>query len=153
MNYYQKAIEQNEIIAFFRGVGEYFEADLDREGTHDFSFTSYNIMGYGLEYGEEELYKHLNNDLLSYINIQYFTLRDLKNILGLIWVYNLFRNEDHAFKTDWIIPKQLIKIILDKIKYFELNGEDLSTIHRTIDAIKNRFGFDLLKLSDNNSQL
>ena len=60
MNYYRKAIEQDRVIDFFRGEGEYFEADRERQGIYNFSFTSYAIMGYGIECGESILYKKLN---------------------------------------------------------------------------------------------
>lgn len=143
MNYYSKAIKQNEVFDFFRGKGEYFDADLDREGSHNFSFTSYNVMGYGTENGESTLYQQLDKDLLKYINLPDFSLDDLKIIIGLIWVYFLFRKEDHTFKTDWIISSELIDKIHRKIVFFEEAHENSEDLNRMISSLSDRFDFHI----------
>lgn len=143
MNYYFKAIKQNEVFDFFRGKGEYFDADLDREGSHNFSFTSYNVMGYGTEYGESALYQQLNTDLINYINLQDFNLNDLKIIVGLVWVYFLFRKEDHTFKTDWTISSELLNNLRRKIQFFKESNENSEDLNRMISSLADRFDFHI----------
>lgn len=141
MNYYNTAIYKNQVIDFFRGNGEYFEADRDREGVHDFSFTSYQIMGYGMDYGEKILYKRLDEDLIKYVQIPDFTYRDLMNILGIIWVYQLFRKEDKVLKHDWEMSSELSKGILEKINFFQKTESDISHMTRILNSLEVRFNY------------
>lgn len=143
MNYYKIAIDENNVVDFFRGKGKFFDADLDREGTHNFSFTSYNIMGYGTEFGEKQLYERLNLDLLYYINVSDFGRKDLENIIGIIWVYNLFRKEDNLLKTDWIISGELRSLILSKVAQLEKTESDISNIKRIMENLSKRFDFNI----------
>lgn len=143
MNKYKTAIDKNEIPLFFRGKGEYYYPDRDREGVHNIGAMSFVVMGYGTEYGEEELYSQLNGDLNEYIDLGDFNLGDLTGIFGIIWTYHLFRKEDNLFKNDWLMSYDLLEKIKIKIELFEEKGEDLSNIFRVLKNLRERFGFIL----------
>jgi hypothetical protein len=135
MNIYKKAIEKNEVICFLRGNGEYFEKDRDREGKHDYSFTTFHIMGYALEINESIFFDQLNKNLLEYISLNDFNIQDSRNILSIIWVYCLFKDEN-KIHSNWIIDKNVIKKILDNSK-----NEEIKDI---IDRLRSRFNFNIV---------
>lgn len=144
MNYYQIAIEKNQVIDFFRGKGEYFDLDRDR-GIHDFGFTAMHVIGYGTEFGENKLYPQLSSDLLAYISQDDFSFADLTNVLSIFWYYFIYRKEEKLLKSDWSVSDQLIKSIRVKMELFRSQGEDFATVDRIIKNIKERFNSDLFE--------
>jgi hypothetical protein len=144
INYYKKAIEKNQVIDFFRGKGEYFELDIDR-GIHNEAFTSLNVIGYATELGEEKLYNQLNIDLLKYFGIEDFSINDLSIVLNILWFYFVYRKEENVLKIDWDLPVKINELIVEKIKMFSSEKNELSNINRIVMNLEKRFAFKLEK--------
>jgi hypothetical protein len=142
INYYKKAIEKNQVIDFFRGKGEYFELDIDR-GIHNEAFTSLNVIGYATELGEEKLYNQLNIDLLKYFGIEDFSINDLSIVLNILWFYFVYRKEENVLKIDWDLPVKINELIVEKIKMFSSEKNELSNINRIVMNLEKRFAFKL----------
>lgn len=144
MNSYSKAISRNEVIYFFRGKGDYFSPDRDREGEHDFSFTSFNIFSFCKEIGEGKFYEQLNKDLLKYCRTMNFTIEDLNIIVAIIWTYYYFKNEENRFVNEWKIDGEIIDWIRKAHSKFELNNTEIRKINSMIQQLSDRFGFRLI---------
>jgi hypothetical protein len=140
MNYYKLARYNNEVSDFFRGKNKYFDPDRERDGIHNFSFTSYNLFDYASEIGENFFYKLLDQDLMEYMNEEDFNVKDLSIIIKIIWMYNYFRKEDGLLKNDWKISENLIK----KINYFIENINLDTKTCELIDELYLRFNYNYI---------
>lgn len=142
MNYYQKAIEKNQVIEFFRGEGEYFDLDKDR-ATHNNAFTYMQIIDFGTILGEDELYKQLEKDLSYYISLSNFNVYDLKIVFGIIWFYLVYRNDEKTLNKEWIIPKEILDTIRQIILKFNKSDPEFSKVQNVIDLLANKFDFHI----------
>lgn len=145
MNFYNKAISNNEVINFFRGKGDYFDLDRDRN-THNSAFTFMQIIDYGAEFGEDKLYKQLEGDISNYLSLDDFSINDFNTVLGIIWFYFVYRKEENVLKQDWKIPGSITKKINDKIFEFKSQHIDLEKTTRIINQLNTRFDYNSIKL-------
>jgi hypothetical protein len=143
MNWFSKAIKQDEIIPFFQGKVEYFDLDRDR-GQHDPVTTYMHIIEYGKQFGERAMYNQLNIHLIKYLNIHNFSKQDLEVVLGVIWNYLIYRKEKNVFTEDWSIETKIVHRLQRYINEL-CKVEDCSNVLQTLSNMKLRFNFDLLQ--------
>lgn len=141
MNTYKKAIELNESKDFLLGRNKYFVLNRDW-GDHDISGTYMEILNFGMEHGEQNLYSQITEDINKILLDDDLTVKDFTNLLGIIFFYYVYRKDEKKFKTDWQIGNNLKIAFQNKLLSFE-DTEDLSNIYRILDNLKKRFDFEL----------
>ncbi|PKQ63063.1 hypothetical protein BZG02_09855 [Labilibaculum filiforme] len=141
MNDYQKAIDSGNVSNYLLGRGEYFILNRDY-GDHDISSVYMDLLNFGLENGEQQLYEQLDHDLKQTM-LEELSIKEFTNLLGIIMFYHIYRIEEGRFQTNWNISLDLKKAISNKIIDLK-NVGDISNINRILVLLEKRFDFILL---------